>query len=240
MRFTILLLLLPLTVYSQQKEPDYVVVKGRAQVEIPLEYLQVSIAVSTYGSSYKAANDSNRVLVFSVLDVLKRFGIADSDFQTLNISSYENPVSRDAGRAYAIRYNGVLHLRTPQLYDSLFATLVNLGNVAVSISEFQSTKHAYYRMLAYRKAVDAARAEARLLLKGSHQALGRIIKLIQDNRDLYTKYDDIDKLLSGESALESHSSEVSVAASAALPAPQAFRAHSFTETAEVTVIFAIK
>ena len=93
MRFTILLLLLPLTVYSQQKEPDYVVVKGRAQVEIPLEYLQVSIAVSTYGSSYKAANDSNRVLVFSVLDVLKRFGIADSDFQTLNISSYENPPS---------------------------------------------------------------------------------------------------------------------------------------------------
>ncbi len=124
------------------------------------------------------------------------------------------------------------------MYNSLFQSLVGLGNVAVNINGFHSSQHAYYRMLAYQKAVEAARQEAEMLLKGTHQSVGKIIKLIQDNRDVFTQYDDIDKALYGNQFPMGQA--VIVSAQVEGPATNRFRKKYFTETAEVTVIFDIK
>jgi uncharacterized protein YggE len=239
MKALLLAILLPFVVFCQSKDINYLVVKGRAEVQVPVEYLEISLSITTNGSSFKAANDSNRVLVFKVFDVLRRFGIPDSDFQTTNNSSYdEEAFNRSPERRFVIRYTGILYLRNPSSYDSLFQALIGLGNVVININAFHSNQHAYYRMLAYQKAVEAARREAEMLLKGSHQAVGKIIKLIQDNRDVFTQYDDIDKLLEGNT--RSSLSEVTISAQRAGPNTDTFRKKYFSEFAEVTVIFDIK
>jgi uncharacterized protein YggE len=238
MKTLLLTMLVPLVVFCQSKDLNYLVVKGRAEVQIPVEYLEVSLSITTEGSSFKAANDSNRILIFKVLDALRRFTIPDSDFQTTNNSSYEQNYNKEVERRFAIHYTGILWLRNPKIYDSLFQTLVSLGNVAVNINGFHSSQHAYYRMLAYHKAVEAARREAEMLLKGSNQKVGKIIKLIQDNRDVFTQYDDIDKLLQG-SSVPTGLPGIATAQAEGM-ATNTFRKKYFTELAEVTVIFDIE
>ena len=192
-------LLLPLVVLCQSKDKDidYLVVKGRAEVQVPVEYLEISISIMTYGPSFKIANDSNRAMVFKLFTVFRQFSIPDSDFQTTNNSSNQYDYNKEPERRLGIQYSGTLYLRNPNSYDSLFQAIVSLGNVSINIARFHSNQQIYYRMLAYQKAVESARNEAQMLLKGSHQSLGKIIKLIQDNRDVFTQYDDIDKILAG-------------------------------------------
>lgn len=239
MKTLFLAMLLPLVVFCQSKDIDYLVVKGRSEVQVPVEYLEVSLSINTDGSSFKAANDSNRILIFKVLDMLRHFAIPDSDFQTTNNSSYEQNYNvKETERRFTIRYTGILWLRNPKLYDSLFQSLVGLGNVAVNINGFHSSQHASYRILAYQKAVEAARQEAEMLLKGTHQHVGKIIKLIQDNRDVFTQYDDIDKLVQGGSL--PIGLPAIITAQREGPATNTFRKEYFTESAEVTVIFEIK
>ena len=237
MKTLLLMILVPWIVFSQTKDIHYLVVKGKAEVQVPVEYIDISVSIITAGPSMKAANDTNRVLVFKVFDVLRHFAIPDSDFQTLDNSSNEDMYSKEPGRRFSVHYSGIVCLRKPAMYDSLFQVLVGLGNVSVGINAFRSNRHSYYRMLGYQKAVEAARREAKLMLKGSGQSSGRIIKLIQDNQDVFTQYDDIDKLLEGKNLPIGEA----IMLMAARPGEEesTFRKKYFTETAEVTVIFEI-
>jgi uncharacterized protein YggE len=139
-------------------------------------------------------------------------------------------------RSFSIYYTAILTLRNLSSYDSLFQALISLGNIQVSIKQFGSTQRTSYRLLAYQKAVDAARREAQMLLKGSHQSVGEIIKLIQDNRDVFTQYDDLDKILEGPRSSNMSNIEI-VALNATV---STLRREYLTEQAEVTVIFSIK
>lgn len=239
MKALFLTMLIPFAVFGQSKDISYLVVKGRAEVQVPVEFLEVSLSIVTNGVSFKTANDSNRALIFKCFEVLHRFGIPDSDFQTINNSSNEDPYNKELDKRYSIRYTGILSLRTPNSYDSLFQALVSLGNVSVNINGFHSSRHAYYRMMGYQKAVEAARREAEMLLKGSNQKVGKIIKLIQDNRDVFTQYDDIEKLLGVDMNLPT-SGATMIMASRAMPDASTFRRKYFDEFAEVTVIFDVK
>ena len=239
----LILLFFPSELLPQAKDQEinYLVVRGRAEVKVPIDYLEVSISINTFGPSFKVANDSNRALVFNLFDVLHEFGIADSDFQTMNNSSNQYDYNRDAEKRMAVQYLGTLTLRRPKVYDSLFQAVTNLGNISMMISGSKSNQHAYFRTLAYQRAVEAARAEGEMMLRGSHQSLGRIIKLIQDNRDNFTQYDDIDKL--AESAAGPPGMPVTVVSAQAaggLPGRSTFRKQDYTEAAEVTVIFELK
>ena len=237
MKTTLVLLLLPLFTYAQSKDINYLVVRGQAEVQVPVDFFEVSLSITTRGPSFQVANDSNRALTLKVLDLLKGFAIPDSDFQTVNNSSSDQEYVPDPTRRLSVHYGATLMLRRPNLYDSLFQSLVRLGNVAVTITNFRSNHLPYYRMLAYQKAVDAARHEAELMLQGSHQTLGKIIKLIQDNRDVFSQYDDIDKILS--SSWTPNLQAVSVSSQRTLPINIIHR-DSFIQSGEVTVIFEIK
>jgi uncharacterized protein YggE len=239
MKTLCILFLLSVSAAAQTKPMDYLVVRGSAQIQVPVDYLELSVAITSRGTSFRVANDTNRTLTLNMLNTLRAFGIADSDFQTVNNSSMFQDYNREADRKYVVTYSGTLFLRNLSLYDSLFQALLSLGDVSVTVTRFRSNHLPYYRILAYKKAIDAARAEAEMMLKGSHQSVGKIIKLLQDNRDVFTQYDDIDKLVSmsapplaGE---KTFSTQSEVSASRAT-----FRRRDFTEFAEVTVIFEIK
>ena len=240
---TIMLVAIPFAVFPQSKEKEinYLVVRGRAEVQVPIDYLEVSISITTYGPSFKVANDSNRALVFKLFDVFRQFSVADSDFQTTNNSANQYDFGREPDKRLGVQYIGVLTFRHPQQYDSLFQAVTSLGNIAMNISRSRSNQHMYYRTLAYQRAVEAARAEGELMLKGSHQTLGKIIKLIQDNRDTFTQFDDINKLVeTGGSSPGEPSLVVSAQAAGPVATRSTFRKNDYTEAAEVTVIFELK
>jgi uncharacterized protein YggE len=238
MRTLLFVLLMPCLALSQAKDINYLVVKGKAQVQVPLEFMEVKVQITNYARTVEAANDSNRALVLRAFKVFHQFGIADSDFQTDdNYSSDDRFSDRDEERHYSVSYSGSLTLKRPQVYDSLFQALVKVGPFQVNIIRFGSTRNSYYRMLAYQRAVEAARAEAQMIVKGSGQTVGRIIKLIQDNQDVFTEYDDIDKILAAQAAA---AAAPRVLYDVETVRPSTFRRVSYAEDAEVTVIFEIK
>jgi hypothetical protein len=75
-------------------------------------------------------------------------------------------------------------------------------------------------------------------LKGSHQSIGKIIKLIQDDRDVFTKYDDIEQLLEGVGPTPDSALMITVQQTPSNSTT--FRRNYFSDFGEVTVIFEIK
>ncbi len=233
----LLFVLLPLSADAQSTDLSYLVVRGSAEVQVPVDYLEVTITITSYAPTLAAANDTNRAIVFELFQTLRQFSIPDSAFQTQTNSSGENYVPREPERRFSVRYSGVLHLTRPSMYDSLFRALLNIGNLTVNISWFGSTRYAYYKMLAYQKAVDAARREAQMMLKGTKQSVGKIIKLIQDNRDVFTQYDNPENLL--QEAVPPNVITAPITAERANP-PSTYRKKYYSEVGQVTVIFELK
>jgi uncharacterized protein YggE len=243
MKKLILLVLIPFAVFSQSKEIKYVVVKGSAEVKVPVDYLQVIVSVHTYSASAKIAIDSNRTTVLKMLGILRKYMVADSDFQTNDNSSREDAYVKEPERRHSITYSAQFNLRNVKSYDSLFQELVGLGNIDISVRGNGSNSSAMYKALAYQKAVKAAQHEAEILLATAHQSLGKLIKLIQDSRDVFTQYDDIDQIVQrmpkyiqkSESQYSGQDVTVSAQASGSI-----FRRDFYTQAAEVTAIYEIK
>ena len=240
MKKVILLLLIPLACLSQSKETRYVVVKGTAEIRVPIDYFQVYISLPTYSSTTKVASDSNRAAVLRMLDVVRKYAVADSDFQTNNNTSRLDINAKDPDHRYVVTYVAQFYLRRFRSYDSLFQDLQSLGGIDVSVSGNGSNNSPYYKMLAYRKAFKAAHHEAEILMASSHQKLGKLIKLIQDNRDVFTQYDDLDQIL--KQAGTALPLEYGYPSSSMLniTAQRIFHRDFSTQAAEVTAVFAIE
>ena len=181
-----------LFLFSPQ-EPQYVVTRGTATVRVPTDFVKIAIGIRTTDESLEEANRKNKELVHKAFDVFRHLAIPDSDFTTTQ-SQIEDAYSAREGRKLEVRYQGTLTLRKISLYDSLLAQLVSLGDINIHIQSFGSNNIAAYAADAYQKAVSSARKQAELLLAGSNQHVGKIIKLLQDGRDPFTEYDDIDQL----------------------------------------------
>ncbi|HUI65316.1 MAG TPA: SIMPL domain-containing protein [Bacteroidota bacterium] len=237
-----LLLLIPLTSFSQSQETRYVVVKGTAELKVPIDYFQVYVSIPSFSANTKAASDSNRAAVLRMMDVVRKYGVADSDFQTNNNTSRLDINAKEPDHRCVVTYVAQFNLRRFRSYDSLFQDLQSLGGIDVSVSGNGSNISPYYKMLAYQKAFKAAHHEAEVLMATSHQKLGRLIKLIQDNRDVFTQYDDLDQILKqsvGTQTLEYRYGYANIAATQ-MSAERIFRREFYTQSAEVTAIFAIE
>lgn len=234
MRYLIFALLLPASAVCQNRDPGYLVVRGRAEIQVPVDFVEMSVMLTSSDSSLQAANDSNRVQIFRLFETLKRYAINDSDFQTRSNSAGRSEYTRESRGPFRVSYDGILILRNLGAYDSLFQELVSLGNISVGIVHFGSNSHTLYRMRAYQRAVLNARREADMLLMGTKQKAGRIIKLIQDSRDVFSRYDDIEKLSDGTIV------PLIPKISDPVPGESTLRKSTFPESVEVTVIFALE
>jgi uncharacterized protein YggE len=236
------LILFPGIVLCQPNGTKYIVVRGTAEVKVPVDYLKIFVSVHSYNPTEKIASDSNHLKVMEMLDVLSKYDIADSDFQTTDNSSRQDLYTKDPDRRSIITYSAEFNLRKVKAFDSLFQELVNLGNIDVSVRANGSVHGAGYKLLAYQKAYFVALHEAEVLTKAAGQKLGNLIKLIQDNRDVFTQYDDINQIV--ESLPNSLPQEATFRGEQAIVSAQAagqtFRRDFYTQTGEVIAIFEIK
>lgn len=225
-----------LIVFSPQ-DPQYVVTRGTATVRVPVDFMKISIGVRTSEATLKEANEKNKDMVLGIFGVLKNLAISDSDFVTTQ-SETQLTYSRQNERRLDVHYEAILTLRRPSQYDSLLAALASLGDVIVRIQSFGSNNTSKYAAEAYKKAISSARQQAELLVAGSNQRVGKILKLLQDGRDPFTQYDDIDQLAQRITQARPIDSERPPDFATMLAST--IRRPYFDQTANVTVIFEIK
>lgn len=145
---SIRLLLLPCVAISQPRETKYVVIKGSAEVKVPVDYYHVFESVPSYSSSTKTASDSNRAGVLRMMDVLRKYEVADSDFQTNTNSSRFDIIAKDPEHRHSVTYSAQVNFRRFKSYDSLVQDLEGLGGFDVSVGGNGSNTSALYKVLA--------------------------------------------------------------------------------------------
>ena len=182
-----------LGISCQQPASRYVVTEGHATVQAPIEFLTMSISIDVRNASLDQANRETRELVLKMFQIFKRYGLPDSSFVTLTNTSSNRNRSYDAEKLSEVTYSGELRGVEPRLYDHLFAELLALGDISISITSFQNTRLDQFNKQAYEQAVSNARKQAELLLSGTGSKVGRILKVLKTRENPFDEYDDFEK-----------------------------------------------
>jgi len=177
----------------QEPTPRYVVTEGRAEVKVPIESMTVAITIRSKNKALGEANQETRKSVLSMFRTLKKLGIPDSAFITTDNTSSDRHDSYRDDQLAEVTYGGTLQLADPKLFDPVFNELVQLGNVSISISDFNSSKSEEYTKKSYEAALKSARKQAELLLAGTGVKVGRILKVLKDRGNAFEEYDDFEK-----------------------------------------------
>jgi uncharacterized protein YggE len=242
---TYLLLIALLLVGCQTKQADYVVVRGFATVTVPVDYVNISVAVTTSGEALNLAYQHNQALIAKVLDVMRSYSIPDSDFVTIKSDTKDaNAETRFAfGRsqkpAFVATYEARLTLRSIARYDEIVRALLTVGNLEIALLSFHSNDIDRYQKQAYAKALLNAREHAEQMVAGSQRRLGKLMKLLQEGRDDFTRYDNIEEPESIQFPQEARISGPMVM-EAKPKGPVTFKRKNFDQNASVTAIFALE
>jgi len=220
----------------QEPTPRYVVTEGRAEVKVPIESITVEIAIRSKNKSMDEANQETRKSVLSMFRTFQKFGIPDSLFITTNNRSSDPHDSFRLNELAEVTYEGTVQLADPKLFDPIFNELVQLGNVSIRISNFNSSKEEDYRKRSYEAALRSARKQADLLLSGTGAKVGRILKVLKDRGTAFEEYDDFEKHI--EKTRQPQKIIMSHLASPNLD--QTFRRKYYEVNASVTVMFEIE
>lgn len=239
MKKIFLIILFQQILFAQAKDPQYIAVEGKATVKVPVEYFLIRITIKNEGQTLSEANKQNKINVLKMFDVLKKHSISDSDFVTKSSETSEAslpsfPRYNKEAKEISVQYSGELVLRNPQIYDLLFNDLLNIPNIDVGVVGFGNFNVEKYKKTAYKEAVLNAKSNAELLLTGTGCKLGKIYKLLQDGRDRYHEYDNIDQMMNPNSVGANYMAML------APELPSTFKKKYFDEYAEVTIIYAIE
>jgi uncharacterized protein YggE len=237
--FTLLLLL---CMGCQKEDPKYIAVSTSATLKVPVEYFDVRIAVSVKNKDVVKANMTTKATVQKLFGIFEKYSIPDSDFVTKSSETSEDYLpswgrTSETITRQVVAYTGTLVLRDVKLYDAIFADIVALGNTEVGVKDFGSYQTDKYKELAYKQAFDRSKERATMLLAGTNQKVGQIYKILQDGRDRFNEYDDIDKLVDVSDATV-HIMKYSDLGPPPSP-PSTFKKKYFEMTASITVIYEI-
>ena len=240
MKTTLFALAFFLIAGCQSKQPQYIAVDGIAKARIPVDYFQVRVTIKTEAATLSAANKENKALVLRFFDILTKYSIPDSDFVTKSSQTSESFLPsymrfEREKRLPSVEYTGELTLRQTNLYDALFKDAVALGKLEIGVFGFGSFQLENFKQKAYQEATANAKARAELLLSGTGQRVDKIFKILQDGRDRYRDYDDIETIIDSKRTVPPQ-----VMAMMAQPEPSTFRKQYFDEQVNVTIIYEIE
>jgi len=208
MKFMVILLVTLVFSGCSNQDHNYVVVKGAATIQVPIDYMKIGVYIENSSKTVEQANKENKELVVQMFKALTSFGIADSDFVTDRSEmatdwAYDALNSRE--ELLKIVYSGTLTLRDPGIYDKLFWKLSSLNKVKVQVKGYGSNRLLEYKQEAYSRALQNASKQADLLLSGTHQKKGQLLRVLQEGIDPYHMYDDFEDQISDASRIQSSS-----------------------------------
>lgn len=152
---TFLLLLLPS--FSQQAD-QIISVSGDAEIKVVPDQVLISLGVETRATTLGAARQGNDKNVRSVLDAIRKTGVAPADIQTdfINVSLHYNDRAETVVDYYSVEKSIAVTLRDISSFETLLSAVLDAGANHIYGVEFMTTQLRRHRDGARKLAIKAA------------------------------------------------------------------------------------
>ena len=120
----------------------------------------ITLAVENNGKEALEVKKKNDEQVAKVLQVIKRFGIAPTDFQTQQVSLYKNYDEASKKQSYVAHQTLTIHLKNLSQYDALLLEVMEAGINSIQGVEFKASQFKVYESQVRKNAMVAAKQKA--------------------------------------------------------------------------------
>lgn len=179
----ILLIFTIFTIFAQAqelKQVPYISVSGEGKIKVIPDEAIITLGVQNNGKEATEVKMKNDEIVDVVLKVIKKHGIAKTDYQTERVSLYKNYDYSTKKYSFQASQTISIHLKDLKKYDALMMDLVESGINNINGVDFKSSKIKELEAQARREAILDAKKKAEDYVSVLNQKVGKAI-LISDN-----------------------------------------------------------
>lgn len=169
---------------EEKKEPPRTVtVRGMGKVKVVPDHLRLTIQVNVPRSATAVeALTRNNQLAAAVLEMLKRFGVADADIQTTRVSvspvyDYDRRISPPPIVGYSALNEILVILKKMDDAGKILDQAIKVGATGFGPLQYESSKRDGLEREALKKAADDAKTKAQLLARQLGAGLGDVLKI---------------------------------------------------------------
>lgn len=177
---------MPLGAQSAAEPRPHLIVVAQAELEVPPDRAQLSIAVETRGRTSQAAAAENARIQTAVLDAIRRAGVASGQLRTQSMMvtpEYEYP--REGGRptvtGYQARNSVVVTARDISRVGAIIDAALSAGATNVNGPNFSLSNADSARREALDGAVRKAVADAAVMARAAGLSLGEVLELTSED-----------------------------------------------------------
>ncbi len=160
-KLVVVLLLFVAEAQAQEtKQMPQITVTGEGKLKVIPDEAFITLAVENNGKEALEVKKKNDEQVAKVLQVIKRFGIAPTDFQTQQVSLYKNYDEASKKQSYLAHQTLTIHLKNLSQYDALLLEVMEAGINSIQGVEFKASQLKVYESQVRKNAMVAAKQKA--------------------------------------------------------------------------------
>lgn len=156
----VLLLFVAVAQAQETKQMPQITVTGEGKLKVIPDEAFITLAVENNGKEALEVKKKNDEQVAKVLQVIKRFGIAPTDFQTQQVSLYKNYDEASKKQSYVAHQTLTIHLKNLSQYDALLLEVMEAGINSIQGVEFKASQLKVYESQVRKNAMVAAKQKA--------------------------------------------------------------------------------
>ncbi len=156
----VLLLFVAVAQAQETKQMPQITVTGEGKLKVIPDEAFITLAVENNGKEALEVKKKNDEQVAKVLQVIKRFGIAPTDFQTQQVSLYKNYDEASKKQSYLAHQTLTIHLKNLSQYDALLLEVMEAGINSIQGVEFKASQLKVYESQVRKNAMVAAKQKA--------------------------------------------------------------------------------
>jgi uncharacterized protein YggE len=160
-KLVIVLLLFVAVVHAQElKQVPQITVTGEGKLKVTPDEALITLSVENTGKDAVEVKKKNDAQIDLVIKVIKRFGIAPTDFQTQQVSLYKNYDNASKKHFYVAHQTLTVHLKNLSKYDALLLEVMDAGINSIQGVEFKASQLSVYESQVRKNAMVAAKQKA--------------------------------------------------------------------------------
>jgi uncharacterized protein YggE len=160
-KLVIVLLLFVAVVHAQElKQVPQITVTGEGKLKVTPDEALITLSVENTGKDAVEVKKKNDAQIDLVIKVIKRFGIAPTDFQTQQVSLYKNYDDASKKHFYVAHQTLTVHLKNLSKYDALLLEVMDAGINSIQGVEFKASQLSVYESQVRKNAMVAAKQKA--------------------------------------------------------------------------------
>jgi uncharacterized protein YggE len=160
-KLVLVLLLFVAVVHAQElKQVPQITVTGEGKLKVTPDEALITLSVENTGKDAVEVKKKNDAQIDLVIKVIKRFGIAPTDFQTQQVSLYKNYDDASKKHFYVAHQTLTVHLKNLSKYDALLLEVMDAGINSIQGVEFKASQLSVYESQVRKNAMVAAKQKA--------------------------------------------------------------------------------